>query len=178
MRADYDTNVEWQAFELRPDNPPEGTPITPEDRVRYRGTVESLTQRAKSFGLEFRSPDKLPNSRRAFESAEFARTQGKHKEFHGAVFSKLYADNLDINSWDVLKSAADDAGLDAAEMQRQVESGAFSAIVGQQVDEGRALGINGVPTFIFNDRYAVVGAHPYDVFQQVMDKINSEADEA
>ena len=70
------------------------------------------------------------------------------------------------------------AGLDAEEMQRQVESGAFSAIVDQQVDEGRALGINGVPTFIFNDRYAVVGAHPYDVFQQVMDKINSEADEA
>ena len=178
MKADFDVNVEWQAFELRPDNPPEGTPITPEDRVRYRGAVESLTQRAKSFGLEFRSPDKLPNSRRAFESAEFARKQGKHKEFHGAVFSKLYVDNLDINLWDVLKSAADDVGLDAEEMQRAVESGAFSAIVDLQVNEGHALGINGVPTFIFDGRYAVVGAHPYEVFRQVMDKINSEADEA
>ena len=32
--------------------------------------------------------------------------------------------------------------------------------------------MTGVPTFIFNERYAVVGAQEYDVFEQVMGRLN------
>jgi predicted DsbA family dithiol-disulfide isomerase len=34
--------------------------------------------------------------------------------------------------------------------------------------------VTGVPTYVLNDRYAIVGAQPYDVFLQVLEKMKSE----
>lgn len=45
-------------------------------------------------------------------------------------------------------------------MQRKTKSGQHRAAVGRQVAEAHTLGITGVPTCIFNDKYAVVGVQP------------------
>ena len=39
------------------------------------------------------------------------------------------------------------------------------------MDWARAIGITGVPTFIFNERHGVVGAQEYEMFEQVMEQL-------
>lgn len=39
----------------------------------------------------------------------------------------------------------------------------------------RELEISGVPTYIVNDKYAIVGAQPYQVFQRVLARLENEA---
>jgi predicted DsbA family dithiol-disulfide isomerase len=59
-------------------------------------------------------------------------------------------------------------------MQAEVEQGKYTAVVQGLVDEAHAIGVTGVPTYELNDRYAVVGAQPYSVFEQVIAKLGAE----
>jgi len=59
-------------------------------------------------------------------------------------------------------------------MREQVEQGKFTALVSEQVRQAAELGIDGVPTYILNDRYAIVGAQPYEVFEQALKQLISE----
>ena len=86
-------------------------------------------------------------------------------------FARSIGEGQDIGRWDVLRAAAVEAGLDAEEMQRHVEAGTYRATVDAQIGEAQALGLTGVPTFIFDDRYAIVGAQPFSVFAGVMDRL-------
>ena len=53
-------------------------------------------------------------------------------------------------------------------MRAETESGKYRAAVDAQIAEAHAAGITGVPTFIFDSKYAIVGARPYAAFQEVM----------
>jgi predicted DsbA family dithiol-disulfide isomerase len=111
------------------------------------------------------------NTRLAHESTEYAREKGKLLKYHRAVFDKFYGKGEDISQWNVLRDAARSVGLDADEMQREVESGRYTAQVNTMVREAQQIGISGVPTYVLNDRYAIVGAQPYEVFLQALKKL-------
>ena len=48
--------------------------------------------------------------------------------------------------------------------------------VNQQVQEAYQIGVTGVPTYVINDRYALVGAQPYEVFKNALAQIMSKTD--
>ena len=95
----------------------------------------------------------------------------KANEFHRVIFRKVYADGLDISQWDELRSAAQEAGLNADEMQSEVGSGKYTAEVEAQVKQAYQIGVTGVPTYVINDRYAIIGAQPYEAFHNALTKI-------
>ena len=90
------------------------------------------------------------------------------------VFRKVYADGLDIGAWDALRAAAQEVGLDPQEMQQVVESGKYTAQVAAQVQEAYRIGVSGVPTYVIDNKYALVGAQPYEVFERALAKIMKE----
>jgi predicted DsbA family dithiol-disulfide isomerase len=114
---------------------------------------------------------RLPNTRLAHESTEYSTHKGKQFEFHRVVFDKFYGRGEDISKWDVLRDAAVQVGLDADEMQREVEAGRYTAAVNSAVKVAQQFGVTGVPTYVLNDRYAIVGAQPYEVFLQALEQI-------
>ncbi len=175
LKAEHGAEVEWRPFYLRPDTPPEGMEVPAHLRARYAGTTERLRQMARAAGMEMVTPARIPNTRLAHEATEYARAHGKGEEFHRAVFRKFYGEGQDIGSWDVLRAVAEEVGLDAEAMKREIESGKYTTAVEAQISEAYALGITGVPTYVLNDRYAVVGAQPYEVFQQAMARLEAEA---
>ena len=137
-------------------------------RARAGGSEERLRSIAHSYGMEFRSTERIYNTRLAHEATEYAREHDRGNEFHKVVFRKVYADGMDISQWDVLRSAAEEAGLDADEMHRDVEGGKYTANVAEQVQWAYQIGVSGVPTYVINDRYALVGAQPYEVFKNAL----------
>jgi predicted DsbA family dithiol-disulfide isomerase len=172
LKAEYGVDLEWHPFYLYFDTPPEGRDL-PEHvkQARARGSEERLRQIAESYGMKFVSTKRIYNTRLAHEATEYAREHEKGNEFHKVVFRKVYAEGQDPSQWDVLRAAAQEVGLDAAEMQREVESEKYKTNVEDQVRWAYQIGVTGVPTYVINDRYAIVGAQPYEVFKNALEQI-------
>jgi len=168
-------DVEWRPFYLRPDTPPEGTDLPDYIlRARASGSEQRLEQMANGYGMKFASTKRIYNTRLAHEATEYAREHGKANEFHHVIFRKVYADGLDVSKWDVLRSAAEEVGLNAEEMQLNVQDGKYTAEVAGQVREAYEIGVSGVPTYVINNKYALVGAQPYEVFKQALAQVMNE----
>ncbi len=129
---------------------------------------------ALSHGMEFRSTDRIYNTRLAHEATEYAREHGKANEFHKALFRRVYAEGQDPSQWAVLRANAEEVGLDADEMQQLVESNRYTDYVEEQVRWAQQIGVTGVPTYVINERYAVVGAQPYEVFKNALTQIMNQ----
>ncbi len=172
LKAEYQVDVEWHPYYLRPDTPPEGMDL-PEYIIKARasGADERLQNMAKLHGMGFNSPDRIYNTRIAHEATEYAREHGKALEFHHVVFRKVYGEGLDISQWAILRAAAEEVGLDAADMQTVVDGGKYTSEVADQVRQAQEIGVTGVPTYVINDRYAIVGAQPYEAFKNALAQI-------
>lgn len=166
--------VEWLPFLLRPDTPPEGIELPSYVQARMKVVGDRLHQIAAAIGLPMTTHSRIPNSRRALECAEYAREQGRHDAFHPAVFLKYWGAGEDISVWAPLRTAAVEAGLDADAMQRAVETGRYRSLVDTHMAQAQMLGITGVPTYILDDKYAIVGAQPYEVFERVLVRLAQE----
>jgi predicted DsbA family dithiol-disulfide isomerase len=177
LKAEYNVDVEWRPYYLRPDTLPEGMDL-PEYilRARASGSEERLRSMAGMYGMEFKSTERIYNTRLAHEATEYANEHGRALELHRVVFRKVYADGQDISKWDVLRAAAQEVGLDGQDMQNVVESGKYTAHVAEQVRWAQRIGVTGVPTYVINDRYAVVGAQPYEVFINALAQIMNQKD--
>ena len=172
LKAEHNVDVEWRPYYLRPDTPPEGLDLPDYIlKARANGSEERLEGMAKMHGMNFKSAERIYNTRIAHEATEYAREKGKVDEFHKVVFRQVYADGLDISKWDVLRAAAEEVGLDGADMQAVVDGGEYTAQVAEQVRWAQQIGVSGVPTYVINDKYAIVGAQPYQAFKNALDQI-------
>jgi predicted DsbA family dithiol-disulfide isomerase len=176
LKAEYQVDVEWRPYYLRPDTPPEGMEL-PDYIIKARasGADERLQNMAKLHGMDFVSPDRIYNTRIAHEATEYAREHGKALEFHHVVFCKVYGEGLDISKWNILRAAAEEVGLDANDMQSVVDGGKYTAEVAAQVRQAQEIGVTGVPTYVINDRYAIVGAQPYEAFKNALAQIMNKS---
>jgi predicted DsbA family dithiol-disulfide isomerase len=175
LKRDYDVAVTWQPFDLHPEIPPDGTVFPPEVKARFAPMEARLQQMAAAQGMPLVFRERVPSSRRALEASEFARAQGKHDAFHRRVFHLFYGEGKDMSAWAVLREAALAAGLDPDEMQIQTEAGAYAPALEQRFAAARALGISGVPAYVFADRYLISGAQPYSVFKRLMARLEDES---
>lgn len=168
--------VEWRAFLLDPETPPEGRPHPYPPEVREERSAP-LRAMAAEAGLSLANRDWVSNSLPALEAAEFAREHGDFDAFHHAVFTAYWGEGKDIGKIEVLKEIADSVGLDAEAMAAAVEEGRYRDQVMADYELAQRIGFNGVPAFIVGNR-AIVGAQPYEVFEQVMTMLGRDKREA
>lgn len=172
LSAEFNVEVDWRPYYLNPNTPPEGMDLPDYIlRARANGSEERLAMMAEKNGMPFKSTERIYNTRLAHEATEYAREHGKMNEFHRVVFRKVYAEGQDISKWDVLRTAAEEAGLNGADMQQVVENGKYTREVADQVQWAQGIGVTGVPTYVINDKYAIVGAQPYEVFRNALSQI-------
>ena len=177
LQQEHNVDVEWRPFYLYFDTPPEGRELP--DYVKQKramGSEQRLKEIANSYGMKFRSTERIYNTRLAHEATEHARERGKGNEFHKVIFRKVYAEGEDPSQWDVLRAAAEEVGLNADELQREVESERYTAHVADQVRWAYQIGVTGVPTYVINNRYGIVGAQPYEVFKDALEQIADQKD--
>ncbi|MFH1834859.1 MAG: thioredoxin domain-containing protein [Methanobacteriota archaeon] len=112
----------------------------------------------KHFPLAFHS-----YAKKAAEASECARDQGKFWEYHDKLFENQ--NKLDKDS---LKKYAGELGLDANTFNKCLDSGTKTALVENNFEEGKSLGVTGTPSFFINGQ-KVVGAQPYEKFAEIID---------
>ena len=176
LKEQYDLDVEWRSFELHPEIPESG--IVKENLHFPRGYLEmvmaNVKQLADEDGLTFKLSDKLPNSQLALFISEFAKKNGKFDKFHKLVFDYYWKEGKDIGDLSLLLDLAESIGLNRAEILNYIKSDEpINKLKEASLELGRC-GINGVPTFFIGDR-VVIGAQPYEVFQDAIER-NLEED--
>ncbi len=159
--------MQWLAFPLHPETPPQGRTL--EDLFSGRNIdvaqmLSHLKQVALDLELPFGDRQMTYNSRRAQELAKWAEQMNQGEAFHGAVFRAYFAEGHNIFDMDTLVNIAMSVGLDAAAAREVLESGAFKEAIDRDWARAYKAGITAVPTFLMG-RQSLVGAQPYDILK-------------
>ena len=90
-----------------------------------------------------------PHAEHAAEAAEAAAAQGKFWDMHDALFENQHAlEDEDLYAY------AEELGLDAERLIREVQAGKYAAKIREDFRSGVRSGVNGTPTFFINgERY-------------------------
>jgi len=119
-------------------------------------------------GLPYNSQRNMTyNSRLAQELAKWAESKGKGDEIHDPVFRAFFVDVKNLAKREVLLEIAQKIGLPADEAVEVLASRSFKGAVDKDWRRCGELGITAVPTFVV-DRYALVGAHPYEELEKLV----------
>ncbi len=173
--------VTFHPFELNPDLPREGIAradyIAKKFGARGYSAHDRLVQAGKPLGIAF-AFDKIerqPNTLCAHVLIERARGRGVQPEVKEALMKAFFVDGLDLTDERTLVRVASEAGLDRKEAEAALADEALRRAVAEEEDKARAMGVNGVPFFIFNNRLSVEGAQPPEVLLDAMLEAEKES---
>ncbi|WP_207782475.1 DsbA family oxidoreductase [Phytoactinopolyspora limicola] len=172
--------VEFHSFELAPDTPVDfaGSEVDflvrhkrmPHDQVEQM--LAQMTSLAADEGLAFDfAALQHTKTLKAHELLHHAKTVGKQVELKERLLKAYFEQGVHVGHTDNLVALAGDVGLDPAVAQQALDSGRYADDVAADIAQARALGINGVPFFVFDGRVGVSGAQPSDVFTDVLDRV-------
>jgi predicted DsbA family dithiol-disulfide isomerase len=141
---------------------------------RIRGAWDRLETVATEVGLVLKRPDRLINSRLALSTAEFARERGKYDEVRVALTKAHWEGTAQLDRVEDLQRVVADAGFDPAELERELDSGRYEALLDQHRADAASVGINAIPAHVVGQRYLLLGAQPYEAFIEVLDALRDE----
>lgn len=173
----------WRSFQLDPD-----MEYVPEQSVheylgrRKGGTTadgkrmnDSMAGMAKEVGLDYDFDNAIINNTLdAHRLLHFAKERNVQNEMKERLFKAYYTEGKNIGDKETLAQLAEEVGLAANEVKTVLSGDAFVDAVRQDQYEAQQVGVRGVPFFVFNDKYAVSGAQPSEVFAQVLEKVWEE----
>jgi predicted DsbA family dithiol-disulfide isomerase len=170
LKREYEIQIQWVFFPLRPDTPEDG--ITLKEIYAGRGVDinnvrQRLNQVARELDLPFGERKMTYNSRLAQELAKWAESKGAGDEFHRAVFRAYYVETKNIGKVDEVIRLAGSIGLPEEEAKQVLEQRTFKEAVDADWLRSHALGITAIPTFVI-DQEGLVGFQPYEVMEQLL----------
>jgi predicted DsbA family dithiol-disulfide isomerase len=172
LQESHDVTVQWRSFELRP----AGTPVAPEARARIEAGRPRLYALARQqYGIAMKAGPFGVSSRPALVGAKFAEAQGVGDAYHMAIFHAYWQEAQAIDDLAILTGVAASVGLDGVAFRTALEEPVYQNSVTADIDQAYAYGLNSAPSLVFNNKYLVVGAQPYDVLRQVADQVRHEA---
>lgn len=106
----------------------------------------------------------------AAEASECAADQDKFWEYHDYLFTHQNGENQGAFNKDNLKAFAAELELDTKAFNECMDTGKYTQAVQEMSQVARQIGVQSTPSFAINGQ-AVVGAQPFDVFQQAIEEI-------
>jgi len=178
-----DVEVVWHSFQLTPDFQPTPGVSIHESLAAKKGVSvaegkamnDYMANAAKEVGLEYNFDRVIPaNTFKAHQLIHFAASKGLQDQAKERLFYAYYTEAQDLNNLDVLVKLAAELGLDADEARQALVSDAFAQAVRLDEYHAQQINVRGVPFFVFEDKYAVSGAQPSELFAEVLEKVWDE----
>ncbi len=177
--------VRWNPFQLQPDREDDGKSLQEHLGERYghervQGMLDHVETTACEDGLciRFDSVKGAPNTRNGHRLLLWVGSLGGPEVAHqvsGRLFQGYFENGWDLTDVNQLLAALEGTGLSSEDARAFLATDQGSDIVEASQAQAEEIGIQGVPFFIFNRKYAISGAQPLDVFGQVLSKIESES---
>ena len=175
--------IEWQPFELNPGMPPEGQNVTEHITEKYGSTIEqqqasqqNMTEIGEELGFKFDYFDdmRMSNTFDAHVLLEYAKDFGKQTELKLRLMTSFFGERKDVSDREVLKQALSEVGLNAEEALSKLDNEEARYEVRNKQGQWKNMGVNSVPTIVFNMKSAITGAQPVDSFKQVLSELIAE----
>lgn len=154
--------IRWLPFQLNPDMPAGGMPRAEYRKAKF-GSLERgreldarVAAEGRGEGIEFAFEriERTPNTSAAHQLIDLAQAQKKGREVVDALFHAYFEEARDIGNAEVLQAIAMGAGVQGWPAQADAQA------LAEREAGVRNLGISAVPTFIFERKFGVSGAHP------------------
>ena len=117
---------------------------------------------------------KFTNTVNAHHVFQYAKTEGKGNEFFKRFYDAHFNEGEVLSDIETIVRLAEEVGLDREKVRKIVETKDYSNEVTNDLAESRQVGVQGVPFFVFDNKYALSGARPVEYFTQVLEKVWEE----
>jgi predicted DsbA family dithiol-disulfide isomerase len=161
--------VTWRPFQLNPQLPAEG--MSREDYVvqkfgaaRSKDTYARVAAVGAEYGIAFafdriaRQPNTVAVHSLIALAAAGPQADGLQDRVKEAFLHAYFLDGVDLTRTENLVAIATAAGLARAQVEQCLADPKSRQAVEQEDQRARAIGVEGVPFFIFNGKLAVSGA--------------------
>lgn len=171
-------DVHWHSFELDPNaSAKHNTNNTERLAKKYGRSYAEMEQMERNVaamaaeeGIDFQwQKAQSGNTLDAHRLIHFAASKGLANEAKEALCYAYMTEGLAIGERDNVQLVAQRIGLHADDVKAMLDSDAFAADVREDEEIARSqLQVSGVPFFVFNQRLALSGAQPREVFLQAL----------
>ena len=179
---DVPVEVNFRPYFLNPWVPREG--ISREDYLTtkfgsveaYKGIAQRVVAAAGEEGLVYRPENvkRQPNTIDCHRLIHWAEAKGRAPEMKQRLMELYFRDGGDLTDSEVLVQAAADVGLDAEDVRKRLATGEDVALISALAQDAANKGIQGVPTYVFAQKYAVSGAQPADLLARAIRQVSAE----
>ncbi|MGO4918175.1 DsbA family oxidoreductase [Maribacter spongiicola] len=175
--------IEWQPYELNPGMPLEGQNITEHITEKYGSTIEqqkesreNMTDIGEELGFKFDYFDemRMSNTFDAHVLLEYAKDFGKQTELKLRLMTSFFGERKDVSDREVLKQALLEVGLNAEVALLKLDNVEARHEVRNRQGQWKNMGVNSVPTIVFNMKSAITGAQSVASFKQVLSELIAE----
>lgn len=183
QRDDIDVQIGWRPFQLNPEMPARGMSREAYLAAKFGGPeratriYDNIREAGSGIGIDFRFDriKRTPSTLDSHRLIRWALAENLQNEVVQMLFDAYFCNGQDIGDHDVLSAIAESAGLDSTKVAQKLADGTDLELVRQEDAMARSMGINGVPCFIVDRKYAVSGAQDVPVFHKVFDLALNEA---
>src|SRR5699024_242401 len=112
-----------------------------------------------------------------FNAHRLSHLAAKHQlqdEAEERLFRAYFTEGKDINNEETLVKLGIEIGIPETEIREMLQGERYSTEVKDDIAKARQVGVQGVPFFVLNDKYAVSGAQPAEVFADALQKAYAE----
>ena len=172
-------DIQWRAYQLNPDMPEDGMDRSaylerkfggPEGAARVYGQIESAVREA-GLPVDFSRIARTPNTLDAHRLIRWARTTGRQDAVVDALFAAYFVEGVDIGDRDALVAIGAGEGMEADLLRRLYADDADRALLLNEDALAREMGVTGVPCFVLDERYALVGAQETATWRTVFERL-------
>lgn len=178
-----DVEIKYRSYELDPNaekNP--GKSIHELMAEKFGTDVEKAKQSNEQIGKQAAEAGLVynfdtmqhTNTFDAHRVAQYAETKGKGNEITERLLKAYFTESKLISDHDVLVDLAGEVGLAKNDVAELLKTNAYAAQVRFDEKQAQEIGVQGVPFFVFNEKYAVSGAQPTEVFLEALEKVWEE----
>jgi protein disulfide-isomerase len=176
-------SIEWKSFQLDPTIQPQpGKDVYSYLAERKGLTLEAsrsmhdnVAKSAAAVGLEYQFDQAIiANSLKAHHLIQLAKSQGLGDEMEEILFKAYFTLGEDLNDLDTLVRLGGQVGLDHEQITAALSDDQITASFHSDIAEAQAIGVQGVPFFVFDRKYAISGAQPVHVFTETIEAILNE----
>lgn len=134
-----------------------------------------VTQMAKEVGLNYDFDKvKMTSSKKAHRLIQLAKKHGKGNEIEEALFNAYFIEGKLISDIPTLIALGETVGLDKKLVEQSLNSADFTTEMDNDIKAAEAIGVSGVPFFVFDGKYAISGAQDAKLFLETLEKTFSE----
>lgn len=183
LKLENQVEISWHPFELNPEMPREGQNADKYLMNKYnlseeklKQTRNNMTQLGKETGFKFDyfKEMKKVNTFNSHILLAYAKEFDKQTELKVRLQNAYFGERKDVNNREVLEEEVKAVGLNTQEAMKRLDDPKAIKAVEDEEKFWRDQGVYAIPTVIFNNQIAQVGASETKTYKEILTELSKK----